>query len=667
MIKKLTSKQVKERIEKLRKEIEYHRYLYHVLDKKEIWDAARDSLMHELAKLETQYPEFLTPDSPTQRVAGKPLEKFQKVVHAHPILSLQDAFDEEELNDWETRNEKLLAEKIKGYYAELKLDGLAVILTYLDGIFVRGATRGDGKIGEDITQNLRTIESIPLRLRSDYPKQLEVRGEVILTRKVFEKINVQQRKFGLPEYANPRNTAAGSIRQLDPHITAQRALECVVFEILSDVDQKTHDEVHEKLKSFGFKTSTYNRVCKNRNDVQRYLQEWEKKRTSLPYQTDGVVIVVNDTQQERRLGSIGKSERWMIAYKFPAEQATTIVKDIQLQVGRTGVLTPVAHLTSVKVAGTTVARATLHNMDEIDRLDVRIGDTVIIQKAGDIIPDIVQVLSRLRPKHVKKFVMPKTCPYCHSQVIRSQGEVASYCSSKNCFAREREKFYHFVSKKAFDIEGLGPKIIDQLMDASLLKTPADLFLLTKETLLNLPRFQETLAGKLITAIQAKKTIILERFIVALGIRHVGEEIAVILSNTLHNFRTLQQAGTAKLESIPEIGHVVAESIVNYFSDARNKKLIKDLFVSGVKVSSATQPKKSGSFTGKTLVVTGTLSNMSREAAHTAIRAHGGKIAKSISKNTGYLIVGENPGSKYEKAKKLGVTCIDEKTFQKMLQ
>src|SRR3989338_6362064 len=272
MIKKLTSKQVKERIEKLRKEIEYHRYLYHVLDKQEISDAARDSLMHELAKLETQYPEFLTPDSPTQRVAGKPLEKFQKVVHAHPILSLQDAFDEEELNDWETRNEKLLAEKIKGYYAELKLDGLAVILTYLDGIFVRGATRGDGKIGEDITQNLRTIESIPLRLRSDYPKQLEVRGEVILTRKVFEKINVQQRKFGLPEYANPRNTAAGSIRQLDPHITAQRALECVVFEILSDVDQKTHDEVHEKLKSFGFKTRTYNRVCKNRNDVQRYLQ-----------------------------------------------------------------------------------------------------------------------------------------------------------------------------------------------------------------------------------------------------------------------------------------------------------------------------------------------------------------------------------------------------------
>lgn len=666
MMQTLSPKQAKERILKLRKEIEHHRYLYHVLDKQEISDAARDSLMHELAKLEKAYPQFITPNSPTQRVAGTPLEKFQKVVHTHPALSLQDAFDEEELADWETRNKKLLGEEINGYYTELKLDGLAVILTYRDGVFVQGATRGDGKIGEDITQNLRTIESIPLHLRDDYPKRLEVRGEVVLTRKVFEKINAQQKKLRLPEYANPRNTAAGSVRQLNPQITTRRELECIVFEILSDIRQKTHSEVHEKLRTFGFKTSPYNRACKNLASVHSYLQEWETKREKLPYQTDGVVIVTNDITQERRLGSVGKSERWMIAYKFPAEQATTIVGDIQLQVGRTGVLTPVAHLTPVKVAGSTVARATLHNMDEIERLDVRIGDTVIIQKAGDVIPDIVQVLSRLRPKHAKQFVMSRTCPYCRARVMRPEGEVAYYCMNKNCFAREREKLYHFVSKKAFDIEGLGPKIINQLMDATLIETPADIFTITKEDLLSLPRFQETLAGKLVDAIAAKKKISFERFIVALGIRHVGEEIALVLAGTFRTFSVLQRASVDALKNISEIGDVVAESIVQYFADARNKKLIQDLFKNGVKILPSAPSQKTGTLTGKTFVVTGVLQSMSREQTHAAIRAHGGKVGNSVSKNTTYLIVGEHPGSKHEEAKKLGVVCIDEQAFQKMI-
>ncbi len=441
--------EAKLRIEKLVKEINNYRYFYHVLDQAKISEAALDSLKKELVNLESAWPDLVRADSPSQRVAGKVLSKFIKVKHSTKILSLVDAFDDKDLADWQERNEKILKDKIKNYYTELKLDGLTVVLTYRDGVFWQGATRGDGQFGEDVTNNLKTIDSIPLSLKplpgKTLPKVVEVRGEVVMNKKVFTELNKQQAKSSLPLFANPRNVAAGSIRQLDPKIAASRRLDCVVFELITDLGQKSHQESHEILAKLGFKTSPYNEACHDLEAVSKYLNKWQEKRKSLPYQTDGSVIVVNDVRQEKILGHIGKAERWMIAFKFPAEQVTTKVLDIEIQVGRTGALTPVAILEPVSVAGTTVSRATLHNQDEIERLDVRIGDTVIIQKAGDIIPDIVQVLPKLRTSKVKKFIFPKKCPVCHSQVTKKDGEVAWYCSNKQCYAKNVEALIHFVS------------------------------------------------------------------------------------------------------------------------------------------------------------------------------------------------------------------------------
>ncbi|MBT7228415.1 NAD-dependent DNA ligase LigA, partial [Candidatus Parcubacteria bacterium] len=426
----MTKIEAKKRITKLIEEIKHHNYLYHILDKQEISDGALDSLKNELADLERQFPEFLRGDSPTQRVSGKALDKFVKVKHSTGILSLADAFDIEDIKDWQERNEKILKQKIKGYFTELKLDGLTVVLTYKDGIFWRGATRGDGKIGEDVTNNLKTIESIPLSLRpianKKLPKIIEVRGEVVMHKDVFTKINKIQQKKGLAAFANPRNVAAGSIRQLDPKIVASRKLDCFAFELITDLGQKTHQQVHQYLAELGFKINPNNQPCKNIDEVHKYLDKWVEKRKKLPYETDGAVIVVDDMTQEKTLGHIGKAERWMLAFKFPAEQVTTQVLDIEVQVGRTGALTPVAILKPVSVAGSTVSRATLHNQDEIDRLDVRINDTVIIQKAGDVIPDIVEVLKKLRTGKEKKYIFPKNCPACDSSVSKKEGEVAYY-------------------------------------------------------------------------------------------------------------------------------------------------------------------------------------------------------------------------------------------------
>lgn len=658
------------RVKKLREEIEHHRYLYHVRDKSEISDAALDSLKKELADIERRYPDLVTPDSPTQRMPKQVLGKFAKVRHSCPVISLEDAFSREDLDDWQTRNEKMLHGKVREYFAELKMDGLTVVLRYEDGVFVTGATRGNGEVGEDVTLNLKTIEAIPLRLRenSGYPNVLEVRGEVFVSRSQFERINKEQKKKGESLYANPRNIAAGSIRQLDPKVTASRKLDCFCFEIITDVGQKKHEEVHDLLKEFGFKTNPHSRRCADIDAVWQYVRQWENKRERLDYQTDGAVIVVNDIAQERALGSVGKTERWMIAYKFPAEQATTVVEDIAIQVGRTGALTPVAHLRPVRIAGTTVSRATLHNQDEIDRLDVRVGDTVIIQKAGDIIPDIVEVLSKLRPKSAQKFGMPKRCPQCDAPVTRKEGEVAYYCTNKNCFSRQRQALYHFVSKKAFDIDGLGPRSIDLLLDNELIQDAADLFTLTAGDVSPLKGFREKTAKNLAEAIQARKRVSLSRFLFALGIRHVGEQTARDVASHFGTLAKLRAAKFEQLDAIHEVGGVVAKSITAFFADEHNRALLEKLEDSGVivMIERYVRTKRPLPLQGKTFVLTGTLPTLTREQAKEKIRQAGGSVSSSVSKKTDYVVAGKDSGSKLDKAKRLGVTVIGEKELRAIL-
>lgn len=665
----MNKKDIKKRIEKLRAEISRHRYLYHVLDKPEITDGALDSLKNELQELENQHPEFITTDSPTQRVGGKSLDKFKKIEHTKPILSLRDAFNLDDLKDWEARNKKILGGGDFSYYAELKLDGLAIVLRYKDGILNKGITRGNGRIGEDVTHNLKTIESIPLKLEKVDGKALralrgifEVRGEVIMTKKSFEKINKEQEERGESKFANPRNTAAGSIRQLDPKIAAKRDLDCSVFEILTDIGQENHKEVHEILKKLGFKTSPYTKYCKNLDEGYDFLKKWEEKRKKLEYDTDGAVLVVNKVSDEKKLGSVGKAERWMIAYKFPAEQATTIVEDIKIQVGRTGTLTPVAYLREVLVAGSRVKRATLHNIDEIKRLDVRIGDTVIIQKAGDIIPDIIEVIKNLRMGKEKEFSMPSQCPVCGSKIIKKPEEVNYYCSSKNCGAIKREQIYHLVSKKAFDIEGLGPQIIDHLLEVGLIQDATDIFSLKKEDLIPLERFEEKSADNLVKAIENAKKISLERFIVALGIRHVGEETAHDLAKNFGTLENLKNVSLEKINNIYDIGEVVARSVYEYFKDKNNLKYVNKFLEKGLNITEKKVSNKIGKLNNKTFVITGTLASMSREQAKEKIRDLDGDVSSSVSKKTDYLLAGEKPGSKYEKALKLEVKIIREKEF-----
>jgi len=660
-------KVAKERIKKLKAEIEHHRYLYHVQDTQEISDGALDSLKHELLELEQEYPQLITPDSPTQRVGGQPLDKFKKVNHSQPILSLEDVFSLEELKGWSEKNQRLVDEDYD-YFCELKLDGLTVVLTYENGILVRGATRGDGQIGEEVTQNLKTIEAIPLSLKSgkyNLPKVFEVRGEVVMTKKVFEKVNKEQAQRALPLYANPRNVAAGSIRQLDPKITASRKLACLAFEIITDIGQKTHQEVHQILTDLGFKVEPHSQYCPDLDQVGGYLKKWEAARDKLDYQTDGVVVMINQISLQKRLGHIGKAERWMAAYKFPAEQATTVVEDIKVQVGRIGTLTPVAILKPVRVAGSTVSRATLHNQDEINRLDVRIGDTVIIQKAGDIIPDIVKVLPSMRTGKEKKFQMPQKCPICSAPVVKPEGEVNHYCSNKKCFAVEKENIIHFVSKKAFNIEGLGPKIIEQLINQGLIHNASDLFDLTEGDLQPLDRFAEKSAANLIEAISSSKKIAFSKFIYALGIRHVGEETAIALAQNFGSLDQLRKAGQEDLNNIRDIGLVVAQSIYDYFQNKESQKLLDDLLSAGVKVMKA--EVKSGVLAGKTFVLTGSLSSLSRNEAKDRIRRLGGQISESVSGKTDYLIVGEEPGSKYDKAQKLKIKILSEKDFLKLIE
>ncbi len=667
----MNKKEAEKRIEKLKKVISHHRYLYHVENRQEISDGALDSLKHELRQLEQRYPDLITPDSPTQRIAGKPLEGFEKVEHKVPMLSIEDVFSEEELRGWENYLKRLAPNEKFNYFCEYKIDGFAVSLIYQDGIFKTGATRGNGRVGEDVTQNLKTIESIPLCLRSDLPRRsdlptsVEVRGEVYMNKDDFEKLNKKLEKEGKKTYANPRNLAAGSIRQLDPKLAASRPLDFLAYDLVTDLGQKKHSEEHEIMRDLGFKTDR-GRECKNMSEVVDFWREVAKKRETLPYQIDGVVVNVNDNSLFDKLGVAGKSPRGIRAFKFSPKQATTKVKDIKVQVGRTGAVTPVAHLEPVQVGGTTVSRATLHNEDEIKRLGVKIGDTVVIERAGDVIPAIAKVLKDLRTGKEKEFKFPKTCPMCGNKLEKSKGEAIWRCLNPKCPARKREYLYYFVSKKAFDIDGLGPKIINQLIDENLISGAPDLFELEEGDLIPLERFAEKSAKNLVESIQKSKKIPLSRFIYSLGIRYVGEETAELLArNFQFSILNFQDISLKNLQQIPGIGPVAAKSIYKWFQSKQNQKLVNDLLEAGVEIQA---PQKVGKkLKGKTFVLTGALENMTRSEAEKKIRMLGGDSSSSVSKNTDYLVAGKDPGSKLKQAKKLGIKIINEKEFRQMVK
>lgn len=660
--------------------IERYRYSYHILDKSLVPDAVNDSLKHELQELENQYPEFITPDSPTQRVGGKPLEKFEKVTHHFPMLSLTDAFSFDELKEWKERNSKIRPLR-SGYFAELKIDGLAVSLVYESGVFTRGATRGDGKVGEDVTQNLKTIEAIPLKLKSEVGQRIvEIRGEVYLLIETFKKLNIKYKKEGKALLANPRNAAAGSIRQLDPKIAAERKLSFIAWDLLyhlrGDIGLvKTHQEAHKILADLGFKTIKENRYCKNLDEVEEFKQEMEKKRDKLPFQIDGVVVQVNSNDIKAELGIVGKAPRGMVAYKFSPEEATTIVEDIQVQVGRTGTLTPVAQLKPVLVAGSTVSRATLHNEDEIRKKDIRIGDTIIIHKAGDVIPEVEKVIKELRTGKEKEFHFPKTCPQCGGKVLREPGKAAYKCTNKNCFVIRRRQLYHFVSRPAFDMAGLGPKILAKFMDEGLIKDAADLFNLQKGDIEPLERFAEKSAQNIIETINSHKTIELPRFIYALGIPNVGEETAYDIAEAINSkheilnpkaiLDKLKSQTVENWEEIQDIGPIVAKSIYDWFNNEANLSFIKRLFDAGIQIKFAKISDKK--LADQTFVFTGSLESLTRDEAKELVRENGGEVSESVSKETDYIVAGSEPGSKYEKAKELGVRIISENEFLEMVK
>lgn len=669
----MDKKEAKQRIEKLKKTIDYHRHLYHVLDKQEISDAALDSLKKELFNLEQEYPDLITFDSPTQRIGGKPLKAFKKVRHSTRMLSFNDAFSKEDIKDWLERISKLLTSDEKNqidFYCELKIDGLAIELVYENGIFITGSTRGDGTIGEDITQNLKTVEAIPLRIESDdikIPKNLIVRGEVFISKKDFEYINKLQKEKGLPLYANPRNIAAGSVRQLDPKITAARHLDSFAYEVVADLGFTTHEEKHGFLKNLGYKTNQQNRYCKSLEDVFSFYDAMGKIRDKLGYEIDGVVVMINNNSIFEKLGVVGKAPRGAIAFKFAQSQATTVVEDIKLQIGRTGAITPVAVLRPVQVSGITITRATLHNEDEIKRLGLKIGDTVIVGRAGDVIPDVIKVLPELRTRKEKEFKMPMVCPSCKTKLEKSETESLYRCPNSKCFARRRRSFYHFVSRAAFNMDGLGPKIIDRLLDEGLVQDPSDLFKLKEGDIDQLERFGEKSAENLIHSISEKKEIPLPRFIFALGIRNVGAETALDLAHHFNSIDALKKAHLEDFESILNIGPIVAKSIYGWFNDKDNLRFLDKILSAGITIKSAKSVLKSNMLSEKSFVLTGGLESMERGQAKEKIRELGGQVSESVSKKTDFLVAGSDPGSKYQKAKKLGVKIISEKELLDLMK
>jgi DNA ligase (NAD+) len=668
-------KDMKDRYEKLIKLIDHHRYLYHVKDKPEISDEAYDSLMKELEMIEAENPGLVSALSPSKRVGGEPLKEFVKVKHEVRQWSFDDVFDFAELEKWEGKIKRMIekepslaGEKLE-YCVELKIDGLKVILTYEGGEFRQAATRGDGQIGENVTENLKTIQSIPFILKK--PVNMIAVGEAWLGKKELERLNKEKVKEGLEPFANTRNAAAGAIRQLDPKITAGRRLSTFIYDIdkLEGVDlPKTQGEEIDLLTDLGFKTNPYHKVLPSILEVQKFYESWTKKKDSLEYALDGIVIKINSRKIQAALGYTGKTPRWGVAYKFPAEQVTTVVEDIVLQVGRTGVLTPVAHLRPVRVAGSLVARATLHNEDEIKRLDVRVGDTVILQKAGDVIPDIVKVLTDLRTGKEKPYAFPKNVPDCggDGRIERVPGQAAWRCVSKDSFAQKRRRFYHFVSKKAFNIDGCGPKIIDVLLDNNLVTSFEDLFTLNRAELLALPRFAEKSVDNLLASIEGARKVTLSRLLVSLSIPQVGEETTIDLANHFKTLEKLRTANFEELQSLSGIGPIVGRSVVEWFADKNNTKML-DLLLKQVKVEHVKNENKSaGKLNGKTFVLTGSLQTMDRDVAKAKIREQGGEVSESVSRKTSYLVAGESAGSKLEKAETLGVTVLSEQEFLKMI-
>lgn len=662
---------IKERLVKLKETIEYHRYNYHVLDKEEISPEALDSLKNELVEIEREYPELITPDSPSQRVAGKPLPEFKKVAHKVSQWSFNDAFTEEDIRDFDVRVRKFIAKELgthisPTYTCELKIDGLKVVLEYEKGVLKTAATRGDGEIGEDVTQNIKTINSAPLKLSR--PVDVIVEGEVWLGKKGLKKLNKEREKSREPLFANPRNAAAGSIRQLDSQITSSRALDTFIYDLARSNESvpKTQFEELNMLKSLGFKVNPYFSLCKNIEDVISFWKTWQKKKDKEDYMLDGVVVKVNEREIQEVLGYTGKAPRFAIAFKFPAEQVTTVVEDIVLQVGRTGVLTPVAHLRPVTVAGSVVSRATLHNEDEIKRLDVRVGDTVILQKAGDVIPDIVKVLTEMRTGKERAYEFPTYVAECgdDGRIERVPSQAAWRCVNKNSYAQVKRKFYHFVSKKTFNIDGLGPRIIDQFLDAGLITHFDDIFTIKRGDLETLPRFAEKSIDNLLASIENARDVTLGRFIFSLSIPHVGEETALDVANHFSSIHNLIKAKKEELDSPSGIGPVVSKSIYEWFQDKENKALITRL-LKQVNIKRNMGGGTSKKLSGKTFVLTGTLSKMSRDEAKDRIRALGGDVSSSVSKETDFVVAGENPGSKYDKALEFSVKVLTEEGFIKL--
>ncbi len=665
--------QAKKRVLKLRELINDYRYHYHVLDESIMSEAASDSLKHELSQLEAQYPDLITPDSPTQRVAGVALNKFRPVAHSRPMLSLNDVFNRQELEAWVKRVKKLLPaqsfeELDADYFVDIKMDGFACALIYEDGLLNRAITRGDGLVGEDVTANVRTIESVPLRLRIRGGEselflrgRTEVRGEIVMYKKDFESLNDGRRKAALPLFANPRNTAAGTIRQLDPKLVAERKLHFRAYDLLRENARETpsHSFTYNALRDIGIVVNSQAKLISSVYGIMKFADTWEEKRIQLPFNTDGLVIKINDRQLYSRLGVVGKAPRGAVAYKYPAEQATTKVKDIFVSIGRTGSATPVAMLEPVVVAGSTVQMATLHNESEVNRKDIRKGDTVIVHKAGDIIPEVVEALATLRDGSEKPFVMPTECPECGTKLVKLKADEAIWrCPNEQCPSRVWKRIQHFASKSALDIEGLGEKNVIALLNSGLIKDTPDIYTIKKEDLMGLERFADISASKLVNAVQDKKSPPLSRFIYGLGIRHIGTQTAIDLSNNFRSLEALQEATIEDVKEVDGVGEVVAESIVAWFQDPVNRNILDKFTSHGVKPQEV--KKIGGPLNGKSFVITGSLESMSREEAAEKIRSLGGTFQTSVANGTTYLVAGASVGaSKLTKAEKLGTQVIDE--------
>jgi DNA ligase (NAD+) len=666
------SREITKEVERLREKLRHHEYLYHVADDPEISDAAYDRLMNRLKKLEAENPKLVTADSPTQRIGGAPREGFQTVVHRTPMVSLDNAFSFEELANFDRRVRQATGREKIEYTTEHKFDGLSMSLLYENGLLVRGVTRGDGRTGEDVTPNVKTIRSIPLNLdvgrlkKAGLTGNLEVRGEGIMTRKSFERLNEQQDAIGGKRYANARNAAAGAVRVLDPSITASRRLDFFAYYLLVDgrAPKKRHSETLEALSDLRFKVSEDWELCESIEGVEKYINKWESKREKLPFEIDGIVAKVNEIALQNEVGFTSKAPRWAIAYKYPAHQETTLVREILVSVGRTGVLTPFAVFEPVQIGGVTVVKSTLHNMDEVERLGIHAGDTVLVERAGEVIPHVLKVVNH--GSEEKPFKMPDKCPVCGMHVHHVEGEIAYRCVNVSCPVRRRESFLHFAGRHAMNIDGLGEKIVDQLLEKNVVKDFADLYKLDLERLANLDRMAEKSAQNLIDEIAASKKNSLARLIYAIGMPFVGERTAQLLAEHFGSMDKLAAASAEKLMEVGEVGPKVAEGVLEFFSESANRKLIEHLRVAGVNMKEERAAPISAKFAGKTFVFTGTLANRTREEAEALVAAHGGKAGGSVSKKTSYVVVGSDAGSKLEKAKSLGVPVVDETQFEKLV-